>query len=454
MWQRAFAAVNCEQVWDMFGLIARKVIANPWKTIGVWVVGVLLIILFSPNLANYTTGNQQSFLPSTFESVQAQAVGAEFFPAQSGAAGSLIITRADGAPLTPADQQQAGTLATTLQVDAIPGVAAVQASPQSLSTDGEVFAIQVAFAGQPGDDQVNSAVDAVRTDAAANLQGSDLSSELTGNAAIQVDTTSAFDHADTIITIATVVLIMGLLGMIFRSPIISVIPIVVIGIVLKVVTGVTAALADWLDFQVSTSLQSILVVVLFGIGTDYIVFLLFRYRESVRSGASHEEALVFAATVVGKVIGSSALTVIGAFAALLLAKLGSLSTLAPGLIVAVAAMLLTTLTLIPAIFALLGRHLFWPLGAGKDSPRNPFATIGAFTARKPALVAGGVALVLIVLTVFSTGYRPTYNTLAELPSSTPSQQAFNKMSASFPPGTLSPTQVYAVWGPGRSTPTP
>ncbi|WP_268746918.1 MMPL family transporter [Tomitella biformata] len=313
-----------------------------------------------------------------------------------------------------------------------------------MSADGKVMAIQVAFDGQPGDEKVNAAVPAVRAAAAASLQGTDLTSELTGNAAIQVDTTSAFDHADSIITIATVILIVVLLGLIFRSPLISIIPIIVIGIVLQVVTGITAALADGFDFEVSTSLQSILVVVLFGIGTDYIVFLLFRYRESVRGGRSHDESLVFAATVVGKVVGSSALTVIGAFAALLLARLGSLSTLAPGLIVAVAVMLITTLTLIPAVFALLGKHLFWPLGAGQNSARSPFAAIGEYTARRPALVAGGVAVVLIILTVFSTGFKPTYNTLAELPSDTPAQQAFNTMSVSFPPGTLSPTQVYVV----------
>lgn len=428
----------------MFGFIARKVIAHPWQTIALWAAGVVLIIFFSPNLADYTTGNQQSFLPTTFESVTAQSAGAEFFPTQSGAAGSLIVTRVDGGVLSPDDQSQASALVGTLQGDAIDGVLAVQASPQSLSADGKVMAIQIAFDGQPGDAQVNAAVPQVRDAAADGLQGTDLTSGLTGNAAIQVDTTAAFDHADTVITIATVALIVVLLGLIFRSPIISVVPIIVIGIVLEVVTGLTAALADAFDFQVSTSLQSILVVVLFGIGTDYIVFLLFRYREAVRGGRPHKESLVFAATVVGRVVGSSALTVIGAFAALLLARLGSLSTLAPGLIVAVAVMLITALTLIPALFALLGRHLFWPLGAGHDSARSPFPAIGAFTARRPALVAGGVAIVLIVLAVFSTGYKPTYNTLGELPSDTPSQQAFNTMSASFPPGALSPTQVYVV----------
>src|SRR5262249_22944390 len=146
----------------------------------------------------------------------------------------------------------------------------------------------------------------------------------TGNAAISVDTTKAYEHADTIITIATVVLIVLLLGAIFRDPLICVLPIVIIGIVHSVAVGITADLASAFGFQVSNSVAPILVVVLFGVGTDYIVFLLFRYRERLRAGRPYEEALQFGATKVGVVIASSALTVIGAFAALLLAKLGSL----------------------------------------------------------------------------------------------------------------------------------
>ncbi|MFC9790437.1 MMPL family transporter [Rhodococcus sp. NPDC127528] len=428
----------------MFGYLARTVVAHPWRVIALWVIAAVAVLVFAPSLGTYTTGNQQAFLPQSFESVQAQAVGTEYFPAQSGATGSLVVVRADGAPLSPTDQATATGLAATLQNAGIAGVLAVQATPQSLSPDGRVVAIQVAFAGQPGDDRVDAAVPVLRQDATAALQGSGLVSGLTGNAAIQVDTTSAYDHADRIITVATVILILALLGAIFRSAVVAVIPVLVIGVVLGVVSGLTALLADLFDFQVSTTLQSILVVVLFGIGTDYIVFLLFRYRELLRVGAEPRAALVTATAVVGRVVASSALTVIGAFAALLLAELESLSTLAPGLIVAVAVMLVTALTLVPAVFALLGPRLFWPSGPGRDSAHSPFAAVGAFTARRPAAVASAVGVALIVASLFAAGYRSTYNTLGELPSSTSSQQAFDTLGRSFPAGALSPTQVYVV----------
>ena len=428
----------------MFAALAKSVIAHPWRTITVWLVAVGLVIALSPSLSNYTTSNQQAFLPGSFESVKAQNVGNKYFPTQSGATGSIVISRNDDGKLTSTDQQKVQGLVSTLNNDKIPGVSGVKLSSNSLAPDGKVMVGQVAFAGQPGESQVNSAVDTVRSKTTAYLAGTGLKSGLTGNASISVDTTHAYDHANKIITIATVLLIIGLLGIIFRSPLISLLPIVVIGIVHQAAVGLTADLASAFGFQVSNSVASILVVVLFGVGTDYIVFLLFRYRERLRRGASHEEALRFATAKVGVVIASSALTVIGAFAALLLAKLGSLQTLAPALIVAVASMLLTALTLVPALFILLGSRLFWPLGPGQAGQKGVFAREGAFVARHPGLVAGAVVVVLGGLSVAAGGYNPTYNTLSELPASTSSQVAYNTLASAFPPGSLSPTQVYVT----------
>ena len=428
----------------MFTVLARMVIAHPWRTIVVWVIAAGVAIGLSASLSSVTTSNQQSFLPKSFESVRAQDVGNKYFPAQSGATGSLVISRQDGGTLTQTDQSKVSSLATSLTNDKIPAVLSVKASSSSFSANGKVAALQVAFKGQPGDSQVNSAVTTVRDKSDAYLTGSGLKNGLTGNAAISVDTTSAYDHADTIITLATVILILLMLGLIFRSPIIAVLPIVIIGIVLSATTGLTADLAKAFGFQVGNSLASILTVVLFGIGTDYIVFILFRYREHLRHGVPPTEALILSCGVVGKVVASSALTVIGAFAALFLAKLGSLNTLAPGLIVAVAAMLITALTLVPAVFALLGKHLFWPFGVGKMPENSIFAKQAALVARRPAAMIAGLGVILIVVAIFSIGYKPTYDTLSELPSSTASQTAYNTLGSAFPAGSLSPTQVYVT----------
>jgi putative drug exporter of the RND superfamily len=426
----------------VFVAIARSVIAHPWRTIAVWVVCAGLIIALSPKLSSYTTNNQQAFLPGSFQSVKAQRVGEKYFPAQAGASGSLVVSRYDGAKLTPEDQQKVKGLVATLTNDKLTGVSAVNLTPNSLSKNGKVMVAQVLFKGQPGESNADSGVDAVRSKTEGYLAGSGLKNGLTGNAAISVDTTKAYEHADTIITIATVLLIVLLLGAIFRDPLICLIPIVVIGVVHEVAVGITADLASAFGFEVSNSVAPILVVVLFGVGTDYMVFLLFRYRERLREGRSYEQALQYGASKVGAVIASSALTVIGAFAALLLAKLGSLQTLAPALIAGVASMLLTALTLVPALFVLLGRHLFWPFGFGKTAKNGAYAHLGAFVPRHPGTLAAGLLVILGGLTIAAGGYNPTYNTLSGLPSSTKSQVAYNTLSSAFPPGALSPTQVY------------
>jgi len=92
-----------------------------------------------------------------------------------------------------------------------------------------------------------------------------LNGAVTGNAAISVDSTTAFDHAEVVIGIATVLLIVILLGLVFRSLVISIFPIVVIGAVHQVAQAVTADLADWFHFVVGPELAPLLVVVMFGV---------------------------------------------------------------------------------------------------------------------------------------------------------------------------------------------
>ena len=185
---------------------------------------------------------------------------------------------------------------------------------------------------------------------------------------------------------------------------------------------------------------------MFGVGTDYIVFLLFRYREHVSEGDQPKGALLYSLTKVGEVIASAAATVMAAFAALLVASLESLRTLAPGLIVGIALMLLAALTLVPAILSLLGINLFWPTKPAMrtSTRRTRSERIGDMVARHPAIVLTTWVVVLAALAFGALGFKTTYNQLAELPASTPSQVAYNTMASAFPAGYLGPTQVFVI----------
>ena len=439
----------------MFAALGRVVINNPWKVIAAWVVAAVVVLAFSPQIVSVTSNNNSNFLPSGYESIKAQNVANKYFPQQSGATGSLVISTAKNNVLSQQNMSTIQGLVTSLNNAHIPSVAAVQTSPQTfpqgfLSPNGKVQLINVAFNGQPGDTGVNQAVKTVRDDSTAFLKNTGLVSGLTGNASISVDTTNAYSSAEQIISIATLVLILVLLGFVFRSPIIAILPIFIIAVVHQMAQALTADLAKAFNFQVGSELAPLLVVVMFGIGTDYIVFMLFRYRERLvkNKGERTEKGLNEALTVIGEVIAAAAGTVAAAFAALLLSSLGSLRTLAPGLIVGVLLMAVAALTLVPAIFALLKIHLFWP--SKPKIPEGPSRSqrIADVVSRRPGRVAAGFAGILIVISIGATGFKPTYNTLAELPSSTPSQQAFNTMASAFPPGTLGPTQIYVTSASG------
>ncbi len=430
----------------MFGKLARTVVMHPVWVIVTWLIAAVAILALSPQLVHFTSNNNSTFLPAHYESVRAQDVADRYFPSLSGAGGTIVVSSTDGEPLTTSQQAAVAALPAALQAARIPAVESVTTSPLYLSPDKKVQLVQVEFSGQAGDPGPNAAVPLVRAETTRSLAGTGLRGQLTGNASISVDSTTAFDNAETIITLATVLLIVLLLGLIFRSVIIAVLPIVIIGIVHQMAQALTAALADWLHFEVGAELAPLLVVVMFGVGTDYIVFILYRYREQMAAGHEQRASLLYAVEHVGEVITSAAGTVIAAFAALLVATLGSLRTLAPGLIVGVALMLLAAMTLVPAIFSLLGTRLFWPTQprARRSGHRTYSERAGNVVFKRPGTVLAVFGGVLVLLALGTAGYKTTYNQLAELPTSTLSSQAFATMAGSFPAGYLGPTQVYVT----------
>ena len=168
--------------------------------------------------------------------------------------GVIVVSATDGRELTTADQQKVASLASSLTDDKIPSVESVTTSALYLSANKKVQLVEVVFAGHVGDKGPNAAVPALRDRTDALLAGSGLKGGLTGNAAIGVDSTTAFDKAELVIAIATVLLILVLLGLVFRSVVIALFPIVVIGIVHQVAQAITADLADWFHFVVGPEL--------------------------------------------------------------------------------------------------------------------------------------------------------------------------------------------------------
>jgi RND superfamily putative drug exporter len=235
-----------------------------------------------------------------------------------------------------------------------------------------------------------------------------------------------------------------LLLVIFRSPIIALLPVVLIGLISPMATGLIASANEAFDMRADSSIQQLLTVVLFGVGTDYILFLLFRYREALRAGEDAKGAMVHAVERVGEAITSAAGAVIVAFAALTLSSLGMLRSMGPALAIAVFVTLLAGLTLVPAVVSLLGTKVFWPSKTWQREPQGTgFARLGGAIARRPAVWALVSAVFMGALTLGALGYRANFDLAgSSLPKDKESMVALDDLQKGFPAGTTDPTSVY------------
>ncbi|MEU8300859.1 MMPL family transporter [Micromonospora sp. NPDC048909] len=434
----------------MFERLGRFVVRRAWWVIAGWVVAAAAIIATTPSLSDITSADQESFLPRSYESVQATEIGQKAFPQQATATAIIVVKRADGQKLTPADEAKVGQLAQSLKAKNIPHTSGYLTGPPAVAPDKSVQIINVGLdAPTPDDPALLDAVRDLRADIGPELANSGLTAGVAGDVASFVDNEDTFNSAFAVVGIATIILIIGLILIIFRSPIAALLPVVVVGVVLSITTGLVAAAGKAFDLSVSQDLQTILLIVLFGIGTDYILFLLFRYRERLRAGDDKRTAMVVSVQRVGEVITSAAGAVIVAFLVLLLASLGFFGSLGPALAIAVAVMLVTSLTLIPAVVSLLGRYVFWPSKAWQRTPKATLShRLGSAVGRRPALVAAASGVLLVALAAGALFYKADYDFSAGFPQDTESAKAAQDLQRGFAAGALAPTEVYLTTGNG------
>jgi len=430
----------------VFAGLGQLVTRHPWRVIGAWIIIAVAVIATAPALP--TTTNEASFLPSSYESIKAQNLQDQAFP-QAGkvdaTAAIIVFARSDRGPLTPADKAKVASIASTLNDKHIANILSVTAGPAS--PNGLVQTASVAMTNDVVNGSGTQAADAIkilRADIKPLISGADLYVGVTGAAAQQLDSQQSGNKAEQVVLLATLILILVLLLVIFRSPIIALMPIITIAIVAEVAQGLIADVNSALNLNANSQTTVILIVVLFGIGTDYILFLMFRYRERLRAGDAPKQAMATAVERVGEVIASAASVVIVAFLALLLSSLSIFRSLGPTLAIAVAVTLVAALTLIPAVVTLLGTRVFWPSKAWQREPKGArFAAIGRSLGKRPAVFAGVSGLVLVALTIAALGFKPTFDlSSAGIPSTAESQVALTVLERGLPPGATDPTQVY------------
>jgi RND superfamily putative drug exporter len=325
------------------------------------------------------------------------------------------------------------------------------ARPPSPNRLVQSICVQMPQLTNANQDALMDSVKPLRTTLRALAAGTGLRLETTGNVAQAYDQREASGNADAIVAAGTIVLILLLLLVIFRSPIIALLPVVVIGVVSGVANGLIADLVKAFGMKADSSISSLLIVVLFGVGTDYILFLLFRYRERLRGGEDRRTAMVSAVSRVGEAIASAAGVVIIAFLAMTLSSLSFFRSMGPSLAIAVAVTLIAGLTLVPAVVSLLGPRVFWPSKSWREEPRGArFTAIGRAMSHRPAVFAAVAGGVMAVLAIAALGFNPTFDlSSGSIPDTAESRVALAHLERGLPPGATEPTDVYVRSTTGR-----
>ncbi|MDR4889508.1 MMPL family transporter [Fredinandcohnia sp. QZ13] len=238
----------------------------------------------------------------------------------------------------------------------------------------------------------------------------------------------------------TVVFILVVLLLVFRSLIAPIIPLVTVGFAYLASQSIVAMLVDQFDFPISTYTQIFLVAVLFGIGTDYCILLLSRFKEELSHRESLTEAIIETYKNAGRTVLFSGIAVMIGFAAIGFSQF-ILYQSAVAVAVGVALLLGALFTVVPFFMAVLGRKLFWPSKKNLEHGDSKIWEIaGRFSLGRPLLSLLVVAAIVAPFLFVYDG-DISYDSLEELSGDVNSIKAFNAIAGSFGPGESMPTQI-------------
>lgn len=422
-------------------------------TVALWLIAVLVVSFALPSSKDYEDNSSDGSVKEDTPSEIAHDLIQEEYPSDDGLTGLIVFHKEEG--MNDDDRSEIEAFSEWLASDNKPEEIAralpfhmfpkdVQDKMFSENQTALLFNVTLVDGLESGEmhdvlsklhDQMDSyALDSVDVD-------------ITGPAGIAADTISIFKNADLVLMISTIVLIFIILIIIYRSPLLAITPLLIAGIVYGVVDRVIGLVGKYEWFVIEGQAVSIMLVLLFAVLTDYSLFIFSRYREELRLRDSKYEAMGEAIHHVSEPIFFSGGTVFLAMLTLFVTVFKPYNHFAPVFSIAVVFILLAGLTLIPAIFALMGRGAFWPFIPKKDGvdvkehKKGFWRHVGNVVEKRPGIVA------VIVLVVFGIGATNiltmnfSFNMLKSFPEDMSSRQGFEILEEEYPPGQLAPMDI-------------
>ncbi|CAN5840404.1 MMPL family transporter [soil metagenome] len=425
-----------------FGILGWLLVRFRFAVVLFWAIVALAAYLYLPPIGASTTSSLSDVVPESAPAVEAQSQ-AETLSGSVEAPAILVYTNSDGfsgadlesmrGGIQSLNEGQGGPRSLRL---AVPLVVENHEDPTRIDRallGDRALPVLLYFERGTRLAQVAAGAGEARETLESN---GPLRVGMTGIKLVQYDTKVAIDESLWLVTVVTTLASFLIVALTYRSLVAPLIPLCSIGLA----TFLTLRVLGWIAFEweinIPSQIEPIIVVLLFGVGTDYALFLLSRTRQALEGGAGRLEAARFGVEKMGGVLLSSAAILIAAFLLLLFAQLGLYRALGPGLALALSLGFVVTLTLVPALLAILG-----PAAFGGRRPVSRRTLPWRALLRRPGLAAGFLVAGLLFAAAGSFGLRVGFDQLANLSEGAASARGYEQLTAEFPGGVLAPVNV-------------
>ena len=440
-----------------------------WWVIGAWLALALGLAPLQSKLSERAADESETFLVRGSDSAEADRLLEERFSVGSEVVTTIVYELPAGARdtyLAGQEQAIAEDAQAICESDAIGDLEAVnfpggvicdrhqdggldltpQIPPPTTSEDGAV-ALTTVLTTDDDTTRVAENVEVIR-EIVPSPEGSPdtLRALVTGEGGVEADRARAVEGIDGTLMVITALLIVTILMAIYRSPVAAAVPLAVVAVAYLVAAGAIWGLVSAGATTISGQTTAILIVLMFGAGTDYCLLIVARYRDELRAG-DPQTAMARAAERTAPAILAAGAIVAAAMALLGLADFNATREMGPMLAVGMAVIVLAGLTLLPAILAALGRRAFWPRDPAaepppaKSAPPGRWARLGALIARRPTAIAAGVTALLVLGALGNLGGRESLAFTEAFRDDPDSVRGARVIREHFPPGRAAPLDL-------------
>ena len=443
------------------GVKGRKALWIAIVSILVWLsIGGFAGGAFS-KISTVQENDNSAFLPDSAESTIAGEVLVKFSSQDDQLFPALLLLLGDLNPATNAqafekvNQYSATLLSKTLPETGKPlSTYFAQGVPLTPipSADGKAILINaqldfaVADANVDGEPVFPKIIEFIREDMEKEFTSAGITTHVTGPAGLFADLFEAFGSIDTRLLQTTLIVVAIILIVVYRSPVLWILPLFTAASALGIATMIVYYLAreDIIDLNGQT--QGILDVLVLGAATDYALLLIARYREELHHHQSRFDAMRIALRGVVEPIIASGSTVIAGLMVLLLSDLSSNRGLGPVGSIGIASSMLAVLTLLPALLIVFGRWIFWPKIPRFDDVDEKlsglWSKVGNLVDRRPRAVWISTALALLIFAGFSTTLKSDGLSQSEaFTTRTDSVIGLERLGEHFPSGEGTPVEI-------------